>query len=178
MRMLWSKLCCQHALASTSWVHKWSTQVSGTPVPVPLNYRRSSLLRHCMGIPRDPYATLCSLLPHLASCLYCCSALYPPTACFATACSQPPSSQLSSCLALAGQLPLGARLGLGHHSNSFLSLLINLQPLEPSFCSRSIAGSLLLQDFCSSWDTSLQDLCWLAGVFSSSDPSIAPGGLL
>lgn len=32
MMMLWSKLCCQHALASTAWVHKWA-QVSGTPVP-------------------------------------------------------------------------------------------------------------------------------------------------
>ena len=38
------------------------------------------------------YAILCSLLPHLAFCPYCCSALYPPTACFATAYSQPPSS--------------------------------------------------------------------------------------
>lgn len=88
MMMLWSKLCCQHALASTAWVHKWA-QVSGTPVPIPLHYRGSSLRRYSMGIPRDPYAILCSLLSHLAFCPYCCSAFYPPTACFATASSQP-----------------------------------------------------------------------------------------
>ena len=147
MMMLWSKPCCQHALASTAWVHKWA-QVSGTPVPIPLNYRRSSLRRYPWGSPRI-------LMP---SCALCCLT-WPsaPTAALLSTHPLPvlpqPLPSLSSCLALAGQLPSGAQLGLGHHSNSFLSLLINLQPLEPSFCSKNVAGSLLLQDFCSSWDT-------------------------
>lgn len=65
MRMLWSKLCCQHALASTAWVQKWA-QVAGTPVPIPLNYRRCSLPR----LSRDPRGLLmCFLMP---SCAPCC----------------------------------------------------------------------------------------------------------
>lgn len=114
---------------------------------LPLHYRRSSFHRYSMGIPGI-------LMP---SCALCCLT-WPsaPTAALLSTHPLPvlpqPLPSLSSCLALAGQLSSGARLGLGHHSNSFLSLLINLQPLEPSFCSKNVAGSLLLQDFCSSWD--------------------------
>ena len=103
----------------------------------------------------NPWGSPGILMP---SCALCCLT-WPsaPTAALLSTHPLPvlpqPLPSLSSCLALAGQLPSGAQLGLGHHSNSFLSLLINLQPLEPSFCSKNVAGSLLLQDFCSSWDT-------------------------
>lgn len=127
-------------------------------------------------IARDPQGSLCHPVLLAASPGFlplCCSALYPPTACCPSS-QPPPSSQLSSCLALAGQLPLGAQLG-PLVPLQLIPLLCSstCSPLSPSFCSRNIAGSLLLQDFCSSWDRSFQDLCWLAGVFSSSDPGVA-----